>query len=551
MVYIARKKVKGKTYLYLTKKSRVDGKPRVVWQKYLGSEENIDKLGASIDTLHQKTSFKIKDYGLPMALIMYAERLGFVKIINEMTNKREQGLSVGDYMLIATLNRCIKPTSKNQMKNWFDSTYLRDKFPEIHTYLDSNAYTNHFKYLNEEIIQNIEEAFQKRLVSEYQLDISNIFYDPTNYYTFINPSDQELPRHGNSKEGRFTLNLIGMSLFCTHDGGIPFMHKAYPGNVMDANLFKSELPRILERLKNLGFGASNVTIMFDKGNSSSESYDFISKSGINFICSARPSSFKDLHHLKAEEFEIQKLPNGKKVGVKEYLRKIHEKPFRLIISYNPNQNKWNGSVKMKKIKKNILEAQEYFKDRLNIKKWRDSAKVEQRLLTFIDKSDHLDYINYSISGEYGCLELDVSINLDLIDKHLETLGKSYFLTNRADLSPLEVVWLYRQQYTVENAFKMLKRPDMLQIRPMYHYLDSSIRGHIFSVVSGLLLITLLHRDAVREFSELSLINMIQMLNNIKVIEVVNGKNIQYQLTGTNKSSERLLQHLKLDEFIKN
>ena len=41
MAYLVGKKQNGKTYYYLTESARVNGKPRIVSQQYLGSAEEI------------------------------------------------------------------------------------------------------------------------------------------------------------------------------------------------------------------------------------------------------------------------------------------------------------------------------------------------------------------------------------------------------------------------------------------------------------------------------------------------------------------------------
>ena len=41
MAFIVGKKQGGKTYYYLAESARVDGKPRIVSQRYLGSAEEI------------------------------------------------------------------------------------------------------------------------------------------------------------------------------------------------------------------------------------------------------------------------------------------------------------------------------------------------------------------------------------------------------------------------------------------------------------------------------------------------------------------------------
>lgn len=41
MASLIKKKKRGKIYYYLAECQRVNGKPRIVWQKYLGSAESI------------------------------------------------------------------------------------------------------------------------------------------------------------------------------------------------------------------------------------------------------------------------------------------------------------------------------------------------------------------------------------------------------------------------------------------------------------------------------------------------------------------------------
>jgi len=41
MASITKKKLKGNIYYYVRESKRIDGKPKIVWQKYLGTIENI------------------------------------------------------------------------------------------------------------------------------------------------------------------------------------------------------------------------------------------------------------------------------------------------------------------------------------------------------------------------------------------------------------------------------------------------------------------------------------------------------------------------------
>lgn len=545
MVFLIKKIVKGNTYLYLEERAWINGKSKRLWQKYLGPEDKIKEYFKPLTS--PEYTITTLDFGLPLALMTLVNKLDLVNIINNCSNKRAQGLSLGHYIVLAALNRCVKPTSKAQIRKWFEHTALFNEFPPIETYLDSMAYTNHFKYLPLEVIEKIETRIHEKLLTNFGVEMKTLFYDPTNFFTFINPSSNaELPNHGHSKDGRFTLNLVGLTLFCTHDGGLPIMHEVYPGNIQDASLFRDELKRIFKRLKAIGVKNEDLCLVFDKGNISSKAFDDINDSGIHFICSIRPSTQKNLLKLPASKFSLELLPNGKKVGVLEFEYKKYGENHRLFAVYNPNQREWQEKNLKKKLEARILDVNEWFKDRLNVNKWRDPKNVENKIRNIIKTKAYFEWINYSVSGEYAKVTYSIEIDKDALGIHLDTLGKTFILTNHPTMEPLDVIWLFRQQYTVERAFSYIKAPTILSIRPQYCHTDDSIRGHSFTCVLGLLLLTLLTREIRRDYKEMSLPTLVETLSEIE-IAIINYE-------GTTKSIKKMVEiseeALNLSKFLK-
>ena len=76
--------------------ARVNGKPKQVWQKCLGTAEKIVELKERAAELpHTKpTSFQ---YGKTAALLAISEELNFIDTVNQHTNKKMGGLTVGEY----------------------------------------------------------------------------------------------------------------------------------------------------------------------------------------------------------------------------------------------------------------------------------------------------------------------------------------------------------------------------------------------------------------------------------------------------------------------
>jgi len=224
--YLEKKKVKGITYYQLVKKARIDGKVKLIWSKYLGSAENIQKV---YDQVENQTSLQIKsfEYGRTAALMKIAEELNFIEIVNRHTTKKKMGgLSVGEYLLLLILGRANGPVSKNKTSEWFKDSFLDIIWSFPHK-LNTNNFTNHMDYIIDEAMNKIEDDIGKFLVSQ-GLKPSMLFFDTTNFFTYIE-NGENIPQKGKSKEHRSNKNLVGLGLAVTEEN-IPLFHESYPGN---------------------------------------------------------------------------------------------------------------------------------------------------------------------------------------------------------------------------------------------------------------------------------------------------------------------------------
>lgn len=573
MVRIDRRKKKGHVYLYLEERGWIDGKSKRLWQRYLGPEHKFKELSKIALNLDIETG--TMEFGLIASLLFIAKKLDLVNIINKFTNKRKQGLSVGEHVLFAAINRCVEPVSKSHLKEWFESTVIKKIYPEVGSALNSRSYWAHYRYLEKKIVESIGDEINHALIGKFNVDFSNLLYDPTNFFTYINPKmpNQTLPRHGHCKEGRFTLNIVNFSLFCALDGGIPLLHLVYPGNIPDSKSFKNALERLNQRLKQIGVLAPTTTLTFDKGNLSKDAFAFIDLEKFEYIASIRPSTRKILLLIPPEEFEMNLLPNGKEVGVKEFNEEkydafikqlelngvqIKKKKFmtygksrRIIALYNPNQARWQKENFDKKLKDKLDKIRVFFKDRLNNKDWSNPDKVLEKCQKILEAKKFQKVVDINLSGKEGDLTLSVSQNQTAFEMKCLSFGKSFLMTSREDLAAWEVAWAYRQQYIVENAFKVLKNPKGLSIRPMHVWTDPSIEGHSFVCFIGLLLLSLLIRELVMKDIPISMTKAIQRLTSIKItkIQIPGRQKPIYKLNKMNEEEKRLYNTLKLNRFI--
>jgi len=119
----------------------------------------------------------------------------------------------------------------------------------------------------------------------------------------------------------------------------------------------------------------------------------------------------------------------------------------------------------------------------------------------------------------------------------EILGRQIALTNRHDWSNEEILLAYRGQSKVEYAFRTLKNPYHMAVRPQYHWTDQKIEAHFLMCIIGYLLSVYTY-EKVKKFYKRNIGNMLNDLSTIRLACIAkNGKKISYQL-------EKLPHHLQ-------
>ena len=114
MASLYKKTINGKPYWYLREMARVDGKPKMVSERYLGSAADIERLHDAREAQTLPTHTQHLGFGDTAAVWDILDRLGVAQIIDSVVGARrsDAGASVGTYLALAVLNRVVAPTSK-------------------------------------------------------------------------------------------------------------------------------------------------------------------------------------------------------------------------------------------------------------------------------------------------------------------------------------------------------------------------------------------------------------------------------------------------------
>ena len=225
---------------------------------------------------------------------------------------------MGTYLSVAVINRCVMPLSKARMGKWFEGTVLR-RFIDIKTaQLTSQRFWDNMDRVSPEAICAIENEITTRMVRKFNLDLSRLLFDATNFFTFIDTFNERstLAQRGKCKQERASLRIVGLAMLVTADFHVPVLHHTYPGNQTDAPTFASLTDSIVERCKALVDGVEHITMVFDKGNNSEANLEAVENTPYHFVGSLVPTQHPDL--LAVPESDFHSLAEDGLPGVTAY-----------------------------------------------------------------------------------------------------------------------------------------------------------------------------------------------------------------------------------------
>src|SRR5258707_1231909 len=120
------------------------------------------------------------------------------------------------------------------------------------------------------LVESARVDGKPRMVTEFDLDLSGLVLDMTNFATFIASGNDAAPiaQRGKAKQKRVDLRLVGLALVVTRDGGVPLLSHAYPGDRPDVTQFSTVIETLLARYRDLCTEVSSLTVVYDAGQNS-------------------------------------------------------------------------------------------------------------------------------------------------------------------------------------------------------------------------------------------------------------------------------------------
>lgn len=515
MASITKRVIKGHTYYYAVVCQRVNGKPRLTWQKYLGTAEDIIESTTKPKVVKTKR-VKLFDYGAVVAVYDLAKRLEVVETIDQFVPGNNGSLSIGQYMLLAAINRCVCPKSKRRIAQWYEGTSLMRLIPARKEQLSSQRFWDSMDKLPEEMIPRIEEALTRKVISEFGVDLRCLVYDATNFHTFIDTfTDSSLPQRGRNKQKRNDLRQVGLALLVSTDFHIPLLHQVYQGNLSDSVQFQAISEELVSRYKLFSQECDKITLVYDKGNNSEANLADIDESAYHFVGSLVPTHHADLLAITRSKYKPTSIE-----GVETYRtkKKVFGRERTIVIAYNDTlfltQMK-TILLQLTKRRQKLSCLRRQLKKKTKRGKKHTVESVRKKVKVILSARHMAELIKVEVSGRKGHVHLSYRTDVTALSKLSRTLlGKTILFTDNHDWSNEEIIQAYRGQFHIEDAFKQMKNPHFVSWQPMFHWTDQKIRVHAFYCVIALTLASLLRRELARKNIQMSIPSILEHLNGI-------------------------------------
>jgi transposase len=561
------KTIHGRTYYYYSHWGWKNGKCRRLSQQYLGKAEDIAQAVQGVGPAPQYA--EVLDWGLPLALWQEAARAQVAEHVNQPCPKRTQGLSTGDYLRLAAINRAYDPVSKQAMWDWLTRTCLLRWWPEASAgHLTSQRFWDHMDRIEPATAQAIWQQLLAQVLQRERIELSQICYDGTNFYTFIDTFNLKcrIAKRGKNKQGRCNLRQVSYALFCSTDGQLPLFYDVYEGNRNDAK----EFPQVLERFQRWlvqragsAWATTKPTLIFDKGNNSEENFALIDQLQLPYVGSVKLDEHPDLKGVSNQDPRWQAATEPGLEGTKSWRTQqvAYGKERTLVVTCNEHlfDSQWatvqndlaHASSQLAAMRQNLQNrAAGLIKGGT-----RPSVESVERKCDQILHRQHLRQLVQTTvtQNSAGVPQLDYQADATAQQELADTyLGKTLLITGHKEWTDAQVIRAYRSQFVIEEIFHEMKDRRIGTWWPLRHWTDSKIQVHGLYCTIAVLLRALLWRRARQAGLRLSMAGLLQKLGQIQqVINVYPAKRAgqpvteQSVLTKRDEIQEKLIEILGL------
>ena len=423
--------------------------------------------------------------GPPLVMRRLFEMTGLPDIMAKERSQTKIGFDVGEAIFAMVLNRLMDPASKRQVSEWAVKDVYEPAFASLdlqHYYRALDFLSGHKDAIEEELFVRTRDLFNQ--------EVSLVFFDTTTTY-FEGPK-ADIAAYGYSKDHRPDRLQVVIGLLIDASG-TPIAHEVLPGGTADMHAFLTVIKACTKR-----FNLTRVVMVGDRGMANTRTVKALKEAGYEYILGVKMRRGKEVDDALSRAGRFRKVDETLEVKNVE----VHD--HRYVICYNPEEAKRDAEVRKEVIA--VLEK-----------------KLAQGIKPLIGNRMYARYLTFD--------KEHASLNRTLIEEEARYDGK-YVLSTNTSLPAEEVAKAYKQLWMVEHAFREMK--SNLDVRPVYHFTESRIRGHVMVCFLAFYLEMVFQRRLTEVAPEARPSTVLADLARVHAVKMRNGEKtaiIRTELTG--------------------
>lgn len=379
------------------------------------------------------------NYGYMQVFGKAMHHYGLDVVINRIRRSSKVKFDLYNATMLMLIERLHDPCSKRS--NWFNQQeYLGIEPTALHyLYRTLDKLSDNNKVIQREIFHTGRDLFNQ------QLDV--VFYDVTTLY-FESEVEQEgsLRQKGFSKDGKIGNTQI---LFCMliDKNKSPIGYRIFKGDTFEGHTFE----KALEDLKQQ-YQIDKIVVVADRGMLSKNNIKLVEEKGYEFIIGER---------IKSLPLSIQKSLLDKSNYKHEWVYTDNDDE-QIAIQYTTLSYEGKtiiATYSNKRAKKDKADREQKLQ----------TAQVLLKQPSLIKKKASRYYLTSTGNETY-------ELNKKKVKADEAYDGILAIATNTTTLAHTLILEQYKQLYKIEHTFRTFK--SHLEMRPMFHWTDKRIEGHI-------------------------------------------------------------------------
>ncbi len=522
MAFLRKEIKKSGTYLSICESYRDDaGRVQRRVMRQLGNandytSESLERIGRQLMEIAKGPTpepdniqeISRHNYGFPLVLHQLLRLYDLDVLLRRLGRKHKLRFSLLENLLLMLCDRFNDPLSKlgsYNLQNEYTGLSHGIGLQHIYRTLDYLA-------VNNDIIQT-HIYNRNRNLFNYELDV--VFYDVTTFY-FDSEVQKEgaLRQLGFGKDGKIGKTQILFSLLIDKNK-VPIGFQIFKGDKYEGHTFEKAIDKLKAK-----YNIKRIIVVADSGMLNTDNIALFDKGGtaecFEYIVGDRIKSMSEpaiqhLTNLTNYTTVIIKDSEGKDIPL-QYCT-YQYKGRTVICTWSESRAKKDKAEREEK----IVKAKKMLKQPSNIEK-----KAKRY---FLKNTGQQKY------------ELDQQ----KIDHQVRFDGFKAIATNVKDVTPQLALEKYKDLYKIEQSFRSFKT--YFETRPMFHWTDTRIEGHIVLCYISFCMLTFLQNKC--GYSEQAIR---RLLSKMELSKIVQDGEVLWLRSASSDQEEHLLKTIKLKQL---